>query len=88
MCIRDSLRAPGGPIIGGDGLAVAGRLAEAQVPGDHSGIDLAGEDVYKRQGPGSSSIKPDSVRGVILAIVKTPFSWDAGRCPGCTAGAK
>ena len=39
-------------------------------------------------GPGSSSIKPDSVRGVILAIVKTPFSWDAGRCPGCTAGRK
>ncbi|CAN4028075.1 RNA polymerase sigma factor sigM, partial [Dysosmobacter welbionis] len=39
------LRAPGGPIIGGDGLAVAGRLAEAHVPGDHSGIDLAGEVV-------------------------------------------
>src|SRR5699024_1024353 len=37
------LRAPGGPVIGGDGLAVAGRLAEAHVPGDYGGVDLAGE---------------------------------------------
>src|SRR5699024_9827880 len=30
----------------------------------------------------SSSIKPDNVRGAILAIIKTPFRWDAGCCPG------
>ena len=39
------LRAPGGAVIGGDGLAVAGCLAETHIPGYHGGVDLAGEVV-------------------------------------------
>ena len=37
------LRAPGPGVIGADGLAVAGGLGQAHVPGNDGGVDLAGE---------------------------------------------
>ena len=68
------LRAPGGPIIGGDGLAVAGRLAEAHVPGDHSGIDLAGGS--------SASLPPPPCKAKLVRpsnmVSSTPSSSSRG----------
>ena len=37
------LAAPGVGVVGGDGLAMAGRLGEADIAGDDGGVHLTGE---------------------------------------------
>ena len=56
------LGAPGGPVIGRDGLAVAGSLAETDVPGNDGGVDLAEEVKHYFPGKVYATVIPRNVR--------------------------